>query len=408
MQYSLFDPPRALSISDITAHIRHLLEVDDVLQDVWLEGEISNWRAANSGHIYFTLKDAKASIRCVIWRSTAKSLRYLPRGDGEAVQAHGRVSVYEASGTYQFYVDLLEPVGQGALYAQFERLKQTLADEGLFDAALKQPLPIFPQRIGIVTSAQAAALRDILNVLSRRYPFSEVILSPSLVQGEEAPSQIIQALLRLLELDPPPVDVIILARGGGSIEDLWAFNDELLARTIVASQVPIVTGVGHETDFTIADFVADQRAPTPSAAAELVTPDIDNLVQMLLDARYRLQEDIRTHLDEAQTLLEDRRWRLQQQSPQKQIDNRRQQVDEVQTTLGRLIQHRLSLHQERLSKAQARLKALDPKATLARGYAIMQKEGQLVRRVSEMAVGDHVEVIVADGAVETEIIRRLT
>ncbi len=407
MQYSLFDPPRALSISDITAHIRHLLEVDDVLQDVWLEGEVSNWRPANSGHIYFTLKDEKASIRCVIWRSTAKSLRYLPRGDGEAVQAHGKVSVYEASGAYQLYVDLLEPVGQGALYAQYERLKQTLADEDLFDAALKQPLPVFPHRIGIVTSAQAAALRDILNVLSRRYPLSEVILSSSLVQGEEAPRQIIEALLRLLELDPP-VDVIILARGGGSIEDLWAFNDELLARTIVASQIPIVTGVGHETDFTIADFVADQRAPTPSAAAELVTPDIENLAQILLDARYRLQEGIRTHSDEAHTLLEDRRWRLQQQSPQKQIDNRRQQVDEVQTTLDRLIQHRLSIHQERLSKAQARLKALGPKATLARGYAIVQKEGQLIRRVSEMAVGDRVEVMVADGAVETEIIRRLT
>jgi len=267
----LFDfAPRVLTVSAINAYLRHKLEADLTLQDLWLEGEISNWKAATSGHIYFTLKDAAASLRCVIWRSQAGQLFYLPQREGEAVLAHGRISVYEAGGNYQFYVDDLQARGQGALYAQFERVRAKLAAEGLFDAELKKTAAEFPQKIGLVTSPTGAALRDILNVLRRRYPVAEVILAPAQVQGESAPLQLMAALAVVVQQN---VDVIILARGGGSLEDLWAFNDERLARAIAACSIPIISGIGHEVDFTIADFVADVRAPTPSAAAELVTPD---------------------------------------------------------------------------------------------------------------------------------------
>jgi exodeoxyribonuclease VII large subunit len=240
MQPSLFDDlaPRVYSISAITAYIKQRFEVDLTLKDLWLEGEISNWRQAASGHVYFTLKDPEASIRCVMWRSTVPRLSYLPAGDGDAVLAHGHVSVYELSGQYQFYVDDLEPVGLGALHAQFEQLKASLTEEGLFDEERKRPLPVFPCRIGLVTSPIGAALRDILNVLRRRYPLAEVILSPTQVQGEEAPPQIVRALQALGTVEG--VDVIIMARGGGSLEDLWAFNDERVARAVATSPIPVV------------------------------------------------------------------------------------------------------------------------------------------------------------------------
>jgi len=282
-QPSLFDTtPQVRTVSDINAYIRRKFEADITLQDVWIEAEISNWKQAASGHIYFTLKDTKAGIRCVIWRAQAQQLLYYPQREGEAVLAHGKISVYEAGGNYQFYVDDLEPVGQGALHAQFERIKARLEEEGLFDAELRQPLPAFPQTIGVVTSPGAAALQDILNVLRRRYPIAQVVLSPTQVQGNSAPPQIIKALTAIVN---QRVDVILLARGGGSLEDLWAFNNETVARAIAACPIPVVSGVGHETDFTIADFVADARAPTPSVAAEIVSPDRFELKRSLSDYR---------------------------------------------------------------------------------------------------------------------------
>ncbi|OQY33240.1 MAG: exodeoxyribonuclease VII large subunit [Anaerolineaceae bacterium 4572_5.2] len=361
MQPSLFDfKPPALSVSVLTSHIRNLFDLDTTLQDVWVEGEISNWSPAHSGHIYFTLKDAGASIRCVIWRSTARRLSYRPVGNGEAVLAHGRVSVYEVGGTYQLYVNDLEPVGQGALYAQFERLKRQLSDEGLFDEDRKQPLPAFPRRIGIVTSARAAALRDILNVLARRFPLIEVILSPTPVQGSDAPPKIVKALKTLTALTPPP-DVIILARGGGSIEDLWAFNDETVARSVAGSPIPIISGVGHETDFTIADFAADRRAPTPSAAAEVAVPDADELRRMVAGYRYQFVTVAGATVAEKRASLQDALWRLQRLSPQTQVDTRRQQIDDTAAHIRRALRHTLDLRQEQLGSALARLEALNPK-----------------------------------------------
>jgi exodeoxyribonuclease VII large subunit len=394
-QPSLFDlPPRVLTVSAINAYLRRKFEADSTLQDVWLEGEISNWSRASSGHIYFTMKDAKASIRCVIWRSQAGQLLYLPQRDGEAVLAHGRISVYEAGGSYQFYVDDLEPVGQGDLHAQFERLKAKLAAEGLFDAELKQPLPAFPRRIGIVTSPGAAALRDILNVLRRRFPLAQVILSPTPVQGDNAPPQIVAALEAIAR---QPVEVIILARGGGSLEDLWAFNDEALARAIVACPIPIITGVGHEIDFTIADFVADVRAPTPSSAAELATPDRLELARLLLEQQLTLAELTRQQVAEARRDLRQQTWALERVSPQSKINNDRQRLDGLSGRLQRTTQHALSLHRERLNTLTARLATLNPAATLARGYAIVQKGDTVVTRTDQIARGEALVVKVSDG-----------
>lgn len=398
IQPALFDyAPRVYSVSEINSYLRHKFEADPHLQDLWLQGEISNWRPAASGHIYFTLKDSLATIRCVIWRSTAQRLLYRPQRDGEAILARGRISVYEVGGNYQFYVEDLEPVGQGALYAQFERIKARLAAEGLFDLALKQPLPAFPHRIGVVTSPAAAAWRDILNVLRRRFPLGEVILSPTQVQGETAPTQIVAALARLVQ---QPVEVIIIARGGGSLEDLWAFNDEQVARAIAACSIPTVVGVGHETDFTIADFVADVRAPTPSAAAELVSPDRNELRLHIVARQTALVEAGRQHLDHARRELQQQTWALTRLSPQTRINNLRQQIDLWLDRSTRAQQHRLTLQRQQVEHLAARLETLNPDSTLSRGYAIIQKNQTVVSQTGQVTGGDQIVVRVSDGRFE--------
>src|SRR5512136_2978956 len=273
-QMDLFSSPAPMTVGALTRYIREMFEVDYRLQDVWVEGEVSVVSRPSSGHIYFTLKDAAAQIACVMWKSAAPTFGALLVHGGQ-ILAHGKVSVYEPRGSYQLYVDRVQPQGLGDLHAQFELLKARLEAEGLFAPERKRPLPEFPHRIGLVTSPTGAVIRDICNVLARRWPLVEVVLAPTQVQGEDAPPQIVAALDALYRRDDLAhiVDVIIVARGGGSLEDLWAFNDERVARKIAESPVPVVSGVGHETDFTIADFVADVRAPTPSAAAELITPD---------------------------------------------------------------------------------------------------------------------------------------
>ena len=268
-QMALFDATPRWTVTTLTSHLRQLLESDASLQAVWVQGELSNLARPASGHIYFTLKDSGASLRCVMWRREAARLG-LALQDGMAVDVHGSISLYEAGGQYQLYADALHPLGEGALFQEFLRLKAALEAEGLFDAERKRTIPEFPRRIGIVTSPTGAALRDMLNTLRRRLPLAEVILAATPVQGDEAPGGIVSAIRALNRFGRP--DVILLARGGGSIEDLWAFNDERVVRAIVESAAPLITGVGHETDFTLADFAADLRAPTPTAAAELATP----------------------------------------------------------------------------------------------------------------------------------------
>ncbi len=253
--------PRLLwSITEITRYLRDLFDSDDLLQDIWVLGEISNLARPNSGHMYFTLKDTNCALRCVMWRTSVAQLKFDPK-DGQSVEAHGKLGIYEVSGQYQLYADALRPAGEGALYQEFLRLKNLLEMEGLFDPAQKKPIPRFPRKIGIITSPTGAAIRDMLNTISRRFPCVDVVIAATTVQGSEAPPGIIAALERL-ERNVQP-DIILLARGGGSIEDLWAFNDEKVARAIAACSVPIITGIGHETDFTIADFVSDLRAPPP-------------------------------------------------------------------------------------------------------------------------------------------------
>jgi exodeoxyribonuclease VII large subunit len=389
-------------VSQITAYIKELFDSDYALQDLWLEGEVSNYFQAASGHVYFTLKDEEAQIRCVMWRSQVERQVYLPQ-DGEAIVAHGRISVYEAGGRYQLYVDDIQPAGAGLLYLQFEALKERLAAEGLFDAERKRPLPPFPRCLGVVTSPVAAALRDIVNVLRRRYPLVEVVLSPTLVQGDEAPSQIVAAIKALNE--HTDVDAIIVARGGGSLEDLWAFNDERVARAIYASQVPIVTGVGHETDFTIADFVADVRAPTPSAAAEVAVPDRQELRGAVESWRGGLAQLVKGRIEEERRALLYREQVLRRFSPQAQIDSYRQRIDDLMHSALADLKHHLALARERLRTLDSQLQTLSPLATLQRGYAIARHlgTGKVVRSVAQVAAGDRLEVRVSDGQFESTV-----
>lgn len=391
----------AYSVRELNAHIRRLFEGDADLQDIWVEGEISGFkRAEPSGHCYFTLKDGKTQIACVMWRSHAQLLSRLPK-DGDAALVHGSVTIYEERSTYQLYADRLRPVGVGDLYRQFELLKQMLEAEGLFDLERKRPLPAFPRRIGVVTSPGAAAFQDVLNVLRRRYPLAEVLLSPCLVQGLDAPAQIVRALERLNRR--ADIDVILVCRGGGSIEDLWAFNDEGVARAIAASRVPVVCGVGHETDFTIADFAADLRAPTPSAAAELLAPDVAEL-QSRLD---RLDQQLAAALSDGflgrRAALAEQERALRARSPQARLRSYRQRIDDW-TMRGTAAQRsRLALLRERVAARQGALLARSPQAILERGYALVTSRATGKPIKSAQAASGTIDIHFHDGTIAAEV-----
>ena len=385
------------TVSRLTQHIRTLLETDVALQDVWVRGEISNLGRPASGHIYFTLKDAGASLRGVMWKGDARRLT-LPLQDGMEIEAHGRIGVYEPQGQYQFYADIIRPVGEGVLYQEFLRLKAMLEAEGLFDAERKRPIPELPRRIGIVTSATGAALRDMLNTLRRRLPLVEVILAPSPVQGDEAPPGIVSALEALNRLE---LDVILLARGGGSIEDLWAFNDERVVRAVADSGIPIISGVGHETDFTLCDFAADLRAPTPTAAAELATPiTVADLSAYLEGLKNRFTTStlnlLAAHRTGLNTLAADLRF----SSPLRRIQTDRQRLDDYARRGLSALKHRMVLDKSRLQGFERRLEALNPLAVLGRGYAVVtrQADGKLISQVGQAKAGDGIQVRVSDGA----------
>ena len=384
------------SVSQVTGYIKSLFDVDLLLQDVWVEGEVSNCFQSTAGHVYFTLKDAQAQLRCVLWRSQVALLEYLP-ANGNAVLVHGRASVYEAQGSYQLYADQIQPLGTGALYLQFEALKKKLEKEGFFAAERKRPLPRFLRRLGVVTSARGAAIHDILQILHRRYPLVEVILAPTAVQGDEAPPQIVAAIEALNS--HTDVDAIIVARGGGSLEELWAFNDERVARAIFASRVPVVSGVGHETDFTIADFVADVRAPTPSAAAEIVVPDQVALRSQIQQYQESLVQQEAQLLAERRSAMEHTSALLHRYSPRAILDRRRQDLDGRHQRMVTQLQHRLQLLRQQLAGLQSRLQTLSPEATLERGYAIVSRRDSraIVTRRGQVKAGDHIDVRVSDG-----------
>lgn len=388
-------PAGPQTVSELTAHIKEILESEQGLQDVWVRGEVSNFSRPSSGHLYFTLKDSGAALSCVMWRGQASRLGYIPR-EGDAVEVHGGISLYETRGNYQLYADDIRPVGEGALFQEFLRLKAKLEAEGLFDLARKRPLPPVPRTIGIVTSPTGAALRDMLNVLRRRYPLARAVLAPAAVQGEAAPKEIIAAIQLLNEHVQP--DLIIAGRGGGSIEDLWAFNDEGVARAIAASAAPVISAVGHETDFTIADFVADLRAPTPTAAAELATPDRADLQTSLLALADDLAAQTRTTIAEGRYALGEMRARLNRRSPEGRLAQARQRTDDLARRAALLLGGLTRLRRERLSGLAAKLAALSPQGILERGFAVVTgPDGAIIRRVAQAAPGETLRIRVADG-----------
>jgi exodeoxyribonuclease VII large subunit len=402
-QLPLFSPriPASWSVTDLTRYMRELLESDELLQDVWVKGEVSNFSRPASGHLYFTLKDNSASLRCVMWRNATLRQSFTPR-EGDAIEVHGAISVYEMGGQYQLYADLFRPIGEGALYQEFLRLKAKLEAEGLFALERKRPIPARPTRIGIVTSPTGAALQDMLNTLRRRYPLVEVVLAPTPVQGDEAPAGIMSALHAVAEI--AKLDVIILARGGGSIEDLWAFNDEGVARAIAASPIPIITGVGHETDFTIADFVADLRAPTPTAAAELATPNQADLRLDLAKANDHLNRLLQSITSELRWSFKELQNQLERNSPLNQIQSSSQRVDELEHRLSATTNHLLQLARIHLTGLTQHMAALNPMAVLDRGYAIVTNQaGITIAHVSQVSAGDPLNVQVSDGDFNVQV-----
>ncbi|NLE84400.1 MAG: exodeoxyribonuclease VII large subunit [Chloroflexi bacterium] len=400
--FDFFRPP-VLTVTALSSYLRELLETDDILRDVWVKGEISNFSRYSSGHLYFTLKDANAQVRCVMWKTSAYRLNFSPR-DGQSVEVHGNMSFYANSGQVQLYVDNMQPIGEGLLFQEFLNLKNKLETEGLFDPAHKRSFPALPKHIGIVTSASGAALQDILNTLNRRLPLVRVTIAPSQVQGSEAPASLSKSLEALNQI--ADLDLIILARGGGSIEDLWAFNDEKLARLIHTSRVPVITGVGHETDFTIADFVADLRAPTPTAAAELATPVMLNDLQLTLQTlRSGLLSAIEEQIATRSHQLELKNQDLRRLSPIQRVNNTIQTLDILRERLNRAMRQQLQRLNTHLGHLGNRLETLSPLAVLQRGFAIISdaQSGQLIRLADHSSADQAVQIRFVDGEIPARL-----
>ena len=410
-----------LTVSALTAELRAVLE--ERFPAVWVEGEISNFRLYGSGHAYFTLKDAEAQLRCVLFRNRARRIKFEP-ADGLHVMAFGSVEVYAQRGEYQLVVELLEPKGLGALQLAFEQLKARLQAEGLFDQARKRELPRFPRKIGIVTSPSGAAIRDMLRVIGRRFGELHIVIAPAKVQGEGAAEEVAQGLRDLNTLGD--VDVIIVGRGGGSLEDLWAFNEEVVARAICTSKAPVISAVGHEVDFTIADFVADLRAPTPSAAAELVVREkqavvdaLDALAQRLQRAAHRPLNDLERRVDEMTLRLRrgmHAEWRraahraelataaLRASSPFARVTNGRHRLERLEARLLTAFAQRCDGARYRLRAAVGRLDSLSPLAVLGRGYSLTRTpDGRIVRSARQVEAGDDVRVLLHEGSLECRV-----
>lgn len=382
--------PGALTVTQLNEYVKRMIDVTPQLNDVYVKGEISNFKNHYStGHFYFTLKDEGSQLRAVMFKSSAVKMKFMPE-DGMKVTAHGRISAFVRDGTYQIYCDSMEPDGVGALYVAFEQLKTKLESEGLFDQAKKKPIPKIPSRVGIITSATGAAIRDMINVCGRRFPFAELVLYPALVQGKDAPLTLIEGLKYFNRTKS--VDVIIIGRGGGSIEDLWAFNDEELARAVAASEIPVISAVGHETDFTICDFVADKRAPTPSAAAELAVPDTAELKRKISNIVTREAEVI-------MTMMKYRRERLHTLSetraitnPMAFVEDRRVALDSLADRVQRAQITSVEMKKAILAREAGKLSALNPLAVLSRGYSAVYKDGgELVKSIDDIKTGDIVE-----------------
>ncbi len=394
--------PSVLSVKQLNLYVKSLLEGDSRLSFVSVSGEISNFKNHySSGHLYFSLKDSDALIKCVMFRGNAVNLKFRPE-DGMKVVCTGRVSLYERDGQYQYYIDSMMPAGQGDLAEQFRLIKEKLEKEGLFSPENKRPLPKFPKRIAVVTSDTGAAYRDILNIISRRYPCCEILLCPVLVQGEGAVPSMIDALERLYTL--ADADVIIIGRGGGSAEDLWAFNDEALARKIYESPVPVISAVGHETDFSISDFVADMRAPTPSAAAEIAVPDVNEMKQYISSNLTRIKNAVNGYINRAEADFNKCCQSVSLLKPETLIENRFIQIDRLYDRLKNASANSLNNKTQKLANISAKLDAISPLKVLSRGYAVAQANGKLIRTVDDISAGDKFRLLLSDGNAECQVI----
>ena len=390
-----------LNVSQINEYIRALLERDDVLSAIMVRGEISNLTIHRSGHIYFTLKDEGSVLKAVMFRSSAARVKFALQ-NGMNVIVAGRISLYAPTGQYQLYAEDIQPDGIGALYIAFEQIKQRLAAEGLFDSARKKPIPKIPMTVGVITSPTGAAIHDMINVMGRRFPLAKILLYPALVQGEGAPKSLIGGIKYFNE--KKQVDVIIIGRGGGSIEDLWGFNDVELAYAIAESEIPVISAVGHESDFTICEFVADLRAPTPSAAAELAVPNSEDIRLAIDQSSIRMRKLLLSQIEKYRKYIEIISKSRVLTSKESLLDEYKMKINLLSDNLDRLIESRINDKRTRLSLTSAKLEAISPLGTLSRGYAIvLNAENVAVRCVSDVKEGDVVKLSLSDGDISAEI-----
>jgi len=391
------------TVSKINRYIKALFESDYNLQNVWILGEISNFKLHSSGHMYFVLKDQESQLKCVMFRGNNLNLRFMPQ-DGMKVKVMGDIRVYERRGEYQLYAKNIIEAGKGELYLAFERLKEKLKAEGLFSEEFKKKLPLIPQKIAVITSPTGAAIRDVITISLRRFPNLSILVVPSLVQGTFAAQEIAQKIdfLNKYFVD---LDFIIIGRGGGSLEELWAFNEEILARSIYNSKIPIVSAVGHETDFTISDFVADLRSPTPSAAAEMTVPEKNNLINNIDLLNGKLVRATKRNFELKMETLNSLTKSLQYQDPEKKINQYYQYIDEFTGRLNSRIKHKIELFKERIKKDSQRLDSLNPWAVIERGYSICRKlpHLEIVKRLKQVEIGNEIEVIISDGRISGKV-----
>lgn len=383
------------SVTQLNEYTKAILDEDAILSDITVSGEISNFKRHSSGHLYFSLKDEKSAISVTMFKWQAMYLRFAP-SNGVNVVAKGRVTLYEPTGQYQLVVTSLQPDGIGALYAAYEKLRKKLSEEGLFEN--KKPLPAFPKKIGVITSKTGAAVQDILNILGRRYPIAEVVLCPVLVQGQQAAEQLCNAVNKMNAINA--CDVIIIGRGGGSIEDLWAFNDEHLARAVAASKIPVISAVGHETDYTICDFAADLRAPTPSAAAELAVPDMQELIFAIKGLKNRMYADMCGIFERCSSEYEYVIAGRGLTTPMYQIELRSQMIDMLAGRIEFAYKDILAENAKRLSGVAARLSALDPMRVLARGYCAASGEDGIISSAAKLKTDDRINLRFSDGTAQ--------
>ncbi len=395
-----------LSVTELNQYIKSFFDTSPQLQDVYIKGEISNFtNHYKTGHFYFTLKDEGGVVKSVMFRSSVSGLKFLPE-NGMKVVAHGRISLYVKDGSYQLYVDSMEPDGIGALYIAFEQLKAKLEAEGLFSQVHKMPIPKYPRRVGIVTSPTGAAIRDMINVSKRRFPLTELVLFPCLVQGDNAPSQIAKGIVYFNT--KLPVDTIIIGRGGGSLEELWAFNNEELARTIFSSKIPIISAVGHETDFSISDFVSDLRAPTPSAAAELALPDYRSEKEYIVSQGNKLAILLNNKFTSLSTRLDAISKKKCLTSPMYLVDDKRLTLDNIAEKLDTRIQALLEKKKFTMVNSVSKLEALNPLKVIARGYsAVFNDKGKLIKSIDDVKVDDSVKFRTIDGKVVAVVKERI-